>query len=260
MRLTDIKGVDRVVKIDLNDNSSFSIDGKSYTIFDANLDENSSTPTPTKADDFTISQLQGIISLAMSSTLPSSNTKSMIDSAISDAKESVEVTLDHNGKLNIKDLTNSGSDIKFSLFDSDINNPSISFMGNHAVVSNDPQFDMFKDLDEIIDALEESIKEPGSDLKHLKNITIEDSIAKIEVLSNHINDKQTQIGSIEKSLDFEEQKASTLELNTQEIKSNIADIDIAQTAIKYQQLSLNYQAMMSTIAKVNSLSLLNYLR
>ena len=38
------------------------------------------------------------------------------------------------------------------------------------------------------------------------------------------------------------------------------DVDMAKASMELQKLTLNYNAMLSTIAKVNNLSLVNYMR
>ena len=265
MNLTDINGQDREVKIDLSNNgSTFTLDGNSFDIYDANLDKTTNQAVKTKADDFTISQLNSIISLATSGKTPISNDKDSIEDAIKDAKELVDVKINNSGKIEIEDLSNSKNDIKFSLYDKDASDitkkTSISFMSNKAIVTNDPQIDFFKDIDNIIRSVEKSITDVGVNGDFLKNISIKDSISKIDTLQNHLNEHLTKVGAIEKNLDSEENKAQALELSTKELQSNIEDIDIAKTIIEYQQLSLNYQAMLSTISKVNSLSLLNYIK
>jgi flagellar hook-associated protein 3 FlgL len=89
---------------------------------------------------------------------------------------------------------------------------------------------------------------------------IRNAISKIDVLTNHVSNSHVKIGSITNNLDNENAKAATMELNVAEFKSKISDVDIAETIMQYEQVSLNYQAMMSTISKVNSLSLLNYIK
>ncbi len=264
MRVTDISGADHTVTIDLGDSSSFTIDGNNYDIYDATLDETTHTPVSTKADNFTLGQLDNIIALAMSGETPISNDKIGIDDAVKRAKERVDVGLDPSGRIRINDKTKSQQPFKFSMFDKQADSAtqkrSIAFMSNHAVIDKDPQIDLFKDLEHIIDAVKYAIRNPGDDQNHLKNMTIESAIDKIETIDAHLSNAHAKIGTLSNSLEKEGQKAETLKLHTTELQSNISDIDIAETVTKYQQVTLNYQAMMSTIAKVNSLSLLNYLK
>jgi len=264
MRLTDVDGNDVSVNIKLNNQSTFKIGSTTYNLYDANPNPQSGADIPTKADDFTLGQLKSIISIAMSGQRPQANTKEAIEDAILESEKSVKVTQSPKGELEITDLSNKGNDINFSLYQKDSDNMSndslIKFNSNRAVVSSDPQIDFFKDLDSIIRAVDEAIKNPGENLDHLKNITVESSLSKIDSLLSNVNSAQAKIGSIANNLDKESSKAEAMKVNVTELKSNVADIDIAQTVMKYQQITLNYQAMMSTISKVNSLSLLNYIK
>jgi flagellar hook-associated protein 3 FlgL len=264
MKITDVDGNDKTISLDLSDNSTFSIDGAIFNIYNAVEDELTGDAVPTKADDFTLSQLNSIISIAMSNKTPTSNSKESIDEAAKEAKEVVEVSLDSDGALKIEDLSENDKDIKFSLYDKDADDftkgSSLSFNSNHAVVASESKINFFKDLDEIINSVENAILTPGSDDKNLKNMSIESAISKVEVLSNHINRAHVKVGAITNNLQNENAKAATMELNVTEFKSKISDVDIAETIMKYEQVSLNYQAMMSTISKVNSLSLLNYIK
>ncbi len=264
MRVTDIGGVDHSVSVDLSDSSRFTIDGNSYPIYDASLDETTHAPVPTKADNLTLGQLDNIIALAVSGEIPASADKEGIDNAIKVAKQKVDVGLDPSGRVQIQDKTRSEKPFKFSIFDKEADSAtqkrSIAFMSNHAIIDKDPQIDLFKDLDHIINAVKYAIRNPGDDQNHLKNMTIESAIDKIDTIDAHLSNAHSKIGTLSNSLEKEGQKADTLKLHTTQLQSKISDIDIAETVTKYQQVTLNYQAMMSTIAKVNSLSLLNYLK
>jgi flagellar hook-associated protein 3 FlgL len=166
--------------------------------------------------------------------------------------------------LKIKDLSENDKDIKFSIYDKDADDftkgSSLSFNSNHAVVASESKINFFKDLDDIIKSVENAILTPGSDDKNLKSMGVRNALSKIEVLTNHISNSHVKIGAITNNLDNENAKAATMELNVAEFKSKISDVDIAETIMQYEQVSLNYQAMMSTISKVNSLSLLNYIK
>ena len=264
MKITDVEGNDKTISLDLSDNSTFSINGTTFNIYNAMEDENTGAAIPTKADDFTLAQLDSIISIAMSNKTPTSNTKGAIDEASKEAKTLVEVSLDSDGALKIKDLSENDKDIKFSIYDKDADDftkgSSLSFNSNHAVVASESKINFFKDLDDIIKSVENAILTPGSDDKNLKSMGVRNALSKIEVLTNHISNSHVKIGAITNNLNNENAKAATMELNVAEFKSKISDIDIAETILKYEQVSLNYQAMMSTISKVNSLSLLNYIK
>ena len=264
MKITDVDGNDKTISLDLSDNSTFSINGTSFNIYNAVEDDLTGASIPTKADDFTLGQLESIISVAMSNKTPTSNTKASIDEATKEAKSLVTVSLDSNGSLSIKDMSEKNSDIKFSLYDKDADDftksSSLSFMSNKAVVASEAQINFFKDLDDIIKAVENGITTVGSDNDNLKNIGVRNALSKIDVLANHISNSHVKIGAITNNLDNENAKAATMELNITALKSKVSDVDIAEAILEYEQVSLNYQAMMSTISKVNSLSLLNYIK
>ncbi len=54
-------------------------------------------------------------------------------------------------------------------------------------------------------------------------------------------------------------RAELLSVNVQTIRSEIADVDFGKAYMDFTQLTNSYQATLSTIAKVNSMSLLNYI-
>jgi len=92
------------------------------------------------------------------------------------------------------------------------------------------------------------------------NPGLQNAISKLDGLSSHFSKAHTRIGAMSNNLQLANDRASTLELNVNQLKSQVADVDLSEAIIQYEQVSLNYQAMMSTIAKVNSLTLLNYLK
>jgi flagellin-like hook-associated protein FlgL len=53
---------------------------------------------------------------------------------------------------------------------------------------------------------------------------------------------------------------SILKLNTKVLKGSFEDADYGETITKLNELMLNSQALMSVVAKINSLSLINYLK
>jgi flagellar hook-associated protein 3 FlgL len=60
-------------------------------------------------------------------------------------------------------------------------------------------------------------------------------------------------------LDAASQRSELLLLNTQILRSEVLDTDVAEASMRLQQLSLNYQAMYSSISRISQLSLVNYL-
>ncbi len=257
--IVNINGDSKQIDIDLKDSSTFTIDGNEYDIFN-------SDGSKTQADQMTQGQLNNIISMVVSDKLPASNDKTGYDDAVKESRKYVEVSLDSGNKLQIKDKTSSQSNIEFAMYDADANDfsktdtPSISYMSNDLVTTQKTQTDFFKDLDEIIQNVRDGKVNIGDDSSDPRGIGIENAISSIDKLSAHFNNNQAKLGTYSKTLEDENAKAMTMQTNVMTLKSEVEDIDMSETIVKLNQLTLNYQAMLSTISQVNSLSLLNYLK
>lgn len=263
MSITNVKGEEKEINLNLEDESTFEIDGNTYNIY--NFDG-----TKTKDNDMTLGQLNNVISMVVADELPQTNDFDSFNNAIKASRQKVDVSLDSGNRLQIKDKTNTndGSKIEFSLYDSFTNDfdPSIkdfatlNFMSNNLVTTQKPENDFFKDLDEIIQSVRVGKVNTNSSSENPRLIGIQNSINTIDKFSAHFSKEQSKIGSLSKTLEVENQKATTLKTNVKTLKSEVEDIDMAETIVKLNQLTLNFQAMLSTISQVNSLSLLNYLK
>ncbi len=261
MKITNIHGVQKDISLDMNNGgSSFTMDGNSYDIF------NAQNTTSTPADEITMGQLNNIISMVVSDNLPASNDKSGFDDAVIAGKKEVSVNIDDSGMMKITDHTNQNSQAKFSLFDSNADNfavtsPTISFMSNNAITTENANVNFFQDLDNIIKSVRIGISniDAGNSIDS-RSLGIEDAIGNIDNLSNHLSRYHVEIGSMSKRLEQENSNAMTLEVNVLKIRSEIVDTDMAESIMKLKQVSLGYEALLSTISKVNSLTLLNYIK
>ena len=265
LRLNQIDGTSQNdVQIDLKSSgSTFSLDGgtTNYTIF------NATTPSvATVADNVTYQQLDDVISMVVSNNLPATDSKSDYDKAVKKARKDVDVSLDYKGRLQIQDKTNPSTDITFSMYDKssdDFSNGAdgntLSFMSNDAVAVDEPDVDFFKDLDSIITAVRGGNFSMDSDFSDPRNLGIENAILKIDHLSDHITKQHTKIGSYSNALKSASDRADFLTLNVKTVRSKIADVDMAEAYMNFTQLSNSYQATLSTISKINSMSLLNYM-
>ncbi len=261
MSIKDINGANKSIELSLATPSIFKVDGVSYNIY--NADE-----TLTDKGDFTVGQLNGIISMVLSDNLPASSPSTALEfnSALKSAKEVVSSSINQDGVLEIKDLSNNLSNIEFSLFDADANDfskpstPSISFISNNAVTISSANLNFFGELDLVIESIESGNRALDSNSKDPRNIGIQNSITKLEQMSNHFNSAQAQIGIRSKSLEISFDKASALEVNVAKLKSEATEVDLAETILKLNQVTMSYQAMLQTISKINSLSLLNYMK
>ncbi|WP_331773947.1 flagellin N-terminal helical domain-containing protein [Sulfurospirillum sp. 1612] len=258
---TNINGTSFNVQVDLSSTgSTFSLDGgtTNYTLFDAN---GNATP----ADEVTYQQLNDVVSMVTSNTLPTSNTATDYNTAVASAQQSVSVTLDNQGKMQIKDNNNSASKIDFTMYDSDANNfdgttaPAMTFMANDAITVDEPNVSMFQQLDAMIAAVREGNFTMDSTASDPRNTGIQNAMLQLDHISDHVDKMHTKIGTYSNALQSANERASFLSLNVTKVKSSIADVDIAEAYMNFTQISNNYQAMLSTVAKINSMSLLNYM-
>ena len=82
----------------------------------------------------------------------------------------------------------------------------------------------------------------------------------VEHLFDHVIRKQTENGSHGQALQLSFEKSEITLLNVAQLKSMVLDTDIGAAVTELNTRSVSYQAMLSTIGKINSLSLINYLR
>ena len=78
-------------------------------------------------------------------------------------------------------------------------------------------------------------------------------------LNDHVSRMQTKAGAQSQSLDAASKRSELLLTNTKILRSEVLDTDIAEATMRLQQLSLNYQAMYSSVSKISRLSLVNYI-
>ncbi len=260
MKATDIEGNAKDIVLSLsNGGSTFTIGGTDvYNIYNAD-------GTQTGANEMTMRQLNDIVAMVTSNKLPQSNDKSGFDAAIVASKERVSVEINQSGKMRITDKSNDLSKIEFAMYDSQaddysVNTPTVSFMSDNAITIQKAQMDIFAELDEIIEAVRNGIVQTDSKSENPRSIGIENSITKIEQFDTHFNNQLAKVGVLDKSLTVAQERSMSMELSIKELKSEITDVDIAEAYMNLNQLSLNYQAILSSVTKINSLSLLNYMK
>jgi flagellar hook-associated protein 3 FlgL len=248
--------------IELNAASSFTVNGTSYTLQD--VDGN-----PTPADEVTYQQLFDTMGMVLSNSLPASapGTKAEYIAALRTSKEDLDINFDHQSRIKIDDRsTNAGvtnieftlNDSKSSTFNGEAN--ALSFQSNSAITINDPKIDLFTQLNTFIEAVRDGrTRSDANGGVDPRNLGIQNSIAQIDQLMSHVESQHTVNGSQGQSLQHAIERSEILILNTSIIRSETIDTDLAEDSLKLQQLSLNYQALLSTVSKVSKLSLVNYL-
>ncbi len=135
----------------------------------------------------------------------------------------------------------------------------MTFNSNNALTVRDPKTDFFKELNTIITSVEEHKLYPDASNGDKRSVGIQNSIAMIDDLMNHVSRTHSSVGAQSNSLTNSLERAQLLEISTMTLRSSVLDTDLAEASLTLTQLSLSYQAMLSTVAKVSKLSLVNYL-
>ncbi len=262
LKLDNINGAsNNNVQIDFHAaGSTFSLDGgtTNYNIYAAD-------GSVVDANKMTYQQLNDVVSMIVSNNIPTTNDKSGYDTAVVNSRDSVDVSLDYRGRVEIKDKTNPSTKIKFSMYDSvsddfsSTTGNSLSFMSNNSIAIDEPSVDLFKDLDKMISAVRDGKFSMDSTKGNPRNPGIENSLLRIDHISDHIEKLHTKIGSYSNALQNASDRADFLSINVKTIRSQVADVDIGEAYMKFTQISNSYQATLSTIAKINSMSLLKYM-
>ncbi len=280
----DINGVVYNAQIDFRNDtgvlpvppgSTLSLDGgiTNYTIFDMK-----STRGAVHADEMTYQQLMDVMNMVITGNLPSpvgtninpdtgiltTSAEEEYDIAIRTSNYSAATTLSHDGKIEFKDLGASRTKASIALYDKNSNdftaNSSVmTFNTNNALTVNDPKNNFFKMLDEIITSVEEHKSYPDTSSGDVRNIGMQNALSMLEHLEDHISKKHSTVGSQSNALTNSIERTSLLELSTMTLRSSIIDTDLAEASLSLTQLSLNYEAMLSTVSKISRLSLVNYL-
>jgi len=185
--------------------------------------------------------------------------------ALSTAKNSVAVNLDYQGKISIKDSTASKSKIDFTMYDASatdftgVGSSALTFMANDTVTISNPSIDMFKQLDQMIAAVRTGTFRMDSTSDDPRNIGIQNAMTQLDHIADHVTKAQTKIGSLSNALADANTRSTMLSVNVKSIQTDVIGVDTAEAYLKYQSITTSYQAMLSTMSKINSMSLLDYM-
>ncbi len=266
---TDISGTAYTAQIDFaSTGSTFSLDGgtTNYNIFNM---ENSRTAV--NADDMTYQQLMDVTNMIVTGTLPDTDNTSPIliqeedyDNAISSSNSLGNTSLSYDGKIQFEDTNGSNTKASIALYDSRSGDFAtdasvMTFNSNNALTVRDPKTDFFKNLNEIITAVENHKLYPDSESGDMRSVGMENAIAMIDDLTEHVSRSHAMVGTQSNSLTNSLERVQLLEISTMTLRSSVIDTDIAKASLELTQMSLSYKAMLSTVAKVSQLSLVNYL-
>ncbi|MDQ7045979.1 MAG: flagellar biosynthesis protein FlgL [Sulfurimonas sp.] len=267
---TNVSGTAFDVQIDFaNAGSTFTLDGgvTTYDIFDVG-----SPRAAVSGDDMTYQQLMDVINMVTTGNLPA-NSNALgndaqeaidYDAAIKTSNFAGTTSLSNDGKIEFGDLNFTTTQVTMSLHDSnsgDFTQPAsvLSFNSNNALTVRDAKTDFFKTIDELIKSVENHITYPDSTVGNQRSVGIENSIAMMEDLFNHTVRSQSIVGANSNALTSSLERTEILDISTKTLRSEVVDTDLAESALRLTQLTLNYEAMLSTVGKVSKLSLVNYL-
>ncbi|EDZ62706.1 flagellar hook-associated protein [Sulfurimonas gotlandica GD1] len=262
-KLTGINviGVAYDVQIDLaTAGSTFTVGGNTYDIF------NMGTPrVAVAADDMTYQQLMDVVNMVVTNNLPSTtNVATDYDNAVKASKFNGNTFLSYDGKLKFQDIGTSSTQATMALHDTnsgDISNPAsvMTFNANNGLTVRDPKTDFFKTLNEMIIAVENHKLYPDSSGGVIRNVGIENAITMMDDLQDHVFRAHSLVGSQSNALTMAQERTELLEISTSTLRSAVIDTDLAKASLTLTQLTLNYEAMLSTVGKVSKLNLVNYL-
>jgi flagellar hook-associated protein 3 FlgL len=265
---TNIFGAAYDVQIDLNNTagggSTFTVttplaSAGTYDIFDM-----SSPRVAVDADEMTYQQLMDVVNMVITDNIPTLNTEADYDAKIKSSNFNGQTYLSYDGKIQFQEIGVSDTQASMSLYDANSDNfgsPAsvMTFNSNNAITIVDPKTDFFKEIDEMITAVEDHKVYPDASSGTVRNLGIENAIDKIDALQDHIIRSHSMVGAQSNALTMSKERVDLLEISTMTLRSSVIDTDLAEASLTLTKLSLNYESMLSTVGKISKLSLVNYL-
>lgn len=244
---------------------------------------NSGVVTP--PNEITYRQLNDIIGMFASDQVPTQTitpnngqiTNAQYDTLqklMSDSKSTVNVTMDYRGRISVTDKLSTGTNIGVSLSDSQsgqfpqppynhtanqVAGPDFSFNANNSLVIDEPNVDVIKDLDLMIEAVLSGNMRANADGDNPRNTGMQGALERLDHLSDHINKLNTTMGAYHNNIDNVNTRVTFLGVNVQTLKTKVNDADYAETLMNLMQTQLAYQASMKATTTISQLSLLNYM-
>jgi len=276
LRFQDINGNFKRALITLRDTpdsnghlSTFSIDGKTYDILD---EKGNKTPAHTHITEetyldktscelcnkqtvqkgVTFKQLGDVVSMLITGSLPDTVS---YEKALQNAQKKVNAGVDEKGKFYIKDLSNSNTKIRFSMF-----SENFTFQENNAITIDEPENDFFETLQKAIEAVENGNNFADSNSKNPRNYGIQGAIEAIGHVMERVRREHAKIGAVSNEFDLSIERTIMLENHVKVLQSDNIDTDIGKATMELNSITISYQALLASIAKINNLTLLNFLR
>ena len=264
-------------------------DGTTYTtkVWDSFYNDTTNPPTTegrdTQSKNMTFRQLNDIIGMVASDSVPAGaggSTQTDYEAykqAIANSQGSVEANMDHRGRIKVTDKQNAVTPIKVGIYD-EVNADKFagdstgatpatsqgkgslwSFSANNGIEIDSPSVDIFDDLDRMIEAVRSGQYRADSEGEHPRNSGIQGAIERLDHIADHVNKIRTKVGNQTNALIQTNTHASVMEVNVKTVKADITNADHVETYMNLMQKMMSYQAMLQSVAKINQLSLLNYM-
>lgn len=244
---------------------------------------NSGVVTPT--NDITYKQLNDIIGLFASDQMPTATitpTNNKVNAAdyqtykeaLEASRNTVEVSLDHKGRITVTDKLSTGTNIGISLHDSQstqfpappytttanvTGGASLSFSANNALIIDEPHVDLIRDLDSMIEAVLEGNKRADADGKDPRNTGMQGALERLDHLGEHIRKQRVSIGADAAAIEQVRDRNTLMQINVKTIQSSVIDTDLGAVITQLMQAQVTYQAALKATTTLSQLSLLNYL-
>ncbi|EAH7984816.1 flagellar hook-associated protein FlgL [Campylobacter upsaliensis] len=239
----------------------------------------------TPPNEITYRQINDIIGMFASDQVPTQTitpnngqiTNAQYDTLqklMSDSKSTVNVTMDYRGRISVTDKLSTGTNIGVSLSDSQsgqfpqppynhtanqVAGPDFSFNANNSLVIDEPNVDVIKDLDLMIEAVLSGNMRANADGDNPRNTGMQGALERLDHLSDHINKLNTTMGAYHNNIDNVNTRVTFLGINVQTLKTKVNDADYGETLMNLMQTQLAYQASMKATTTISQLSLLNYM-
>ncbi|EAJ0468171.1 flagellar hook-associated protein FlgL [Campylobacter upsaliensis] len=239
----------------------------------------------TPPNEITYRQINDIIGMFASDQIPTQTitpnngqiTNAQYDTLqklMSDSKSTVNVTMDYRGRISVTDKLSTGTNIGVSLSDSQsgqfpqppynhtanqVAGPDFSFNANNSLVIDEPNVDVIKDLDLMIEAVLSGNMRANADGDNPRNTGMQGALERLDHLSDHINKLNTTMGAYHNNIDNVNTRVTFLGVNVQTLKTKVNDADYGETLMNLMQTQLAYQASMKATTTISQLSLLNYM-
>ncbi|MDT8338267.1 MAG: flagellar biosynthesis protein FlgL [Sulfurimonas sp.] len=261
---TNINGIAYSAQVDLSTaGSTFTVGGNTYNIYDVG------TPrAAVNGDDMTYKQFMDVVNMLTTGNLPATapGTDAEYDAAIETADLMGRTFLTHDGKMQFEEIGTGNTKATLAIYDANSGDFTVgadasvmTFNTNNAITVRDPKTDFFKTLDEVIKSVENYKLYPDASSGDVRNVGIENAIAMMDDLQDHVYRAHSQVGVQTNALDTSIQRTGLLEISAMSLRSSVVDTDLAEASLTLARLNTNYEALLSTAAKVSKLSLVNYL-